>query len=277
MKQAIFLVTSLAGIKKLTFKQKIKMLLNENIQITVLLGMVQFDEYETAKQLIQSLVKSSRVQVTSLAELVSKKPGITVTAKDQFVADYREFEVKQFSATDNTDNVILRYVADGDIVAEEITDAAGQLITATKISQNRPVSAAVYEDGKQIGLLHYTDGKHDESLLLNGAGELVYRFIRHNRHVTYDYEMQRTSKMAFTNLISETDEKTDEVSYHLSEERPYYEVVDHVDFHRFNSIFEFYAEFISTEFADVPASLFIDLNDNPHFAAYLQQLLIFNY
>ncbi|ANZ62319.1 hypothetical protein [Secundilactobacillus paracollinoides] len=277
MKQAIFLVTSLAGIKKLTFKQKITMLRNDDIQITVVLGMVQFDEYEAAKQLIQTMVGAGRVIVMSLAELVRDKPGIAVAEKDQFTADYRDLDVKRFSAGDNTDDVILRYVAEGDIVAEEVVDADGRLITATKISQNQPVAAAVYEDDKQIGLLHYTDGKHDESLLLNGAGELVYRFIRHDHHVTYDYEMQRTSKMAFTNLISETDEKTDQVSYRLSEERPYYEVVDHVDFHRFNSIFEFYAEFISTEFADVPASLFIDLNDNPHFAAYLQQLLIFNY
>ncbi len=44
MKQAIFLVTSLAGLKKLTFKRKVKSLMNDQIQVTIILAMIQFDD-----------------------------------------------------------------------------------------------------------------------------------------------------------------------------------------------------------------------------------------
>lgn len=278
MKQAIFLVTSLAGLKKLTFKQKVKSLMNDQIQVTILLAMIQFDDYETARRLVQSLFKTKRLaqlNVVSLADLVTDEAGVDVAASEQFKADFEDLPLHRFEATNALERPTVRYVKNGEIVAEVKEDGNQQPLLKMRYADHQPISAAVYEAGKQFGILTYRDGKLAQALLLNQKGQVVYRFIRHAQTVNFAYTMGRTSKLKFTELISEEDDE-DRVVYQDSEEQMSYEVVGYQNYDRFDSVYSFYANLLE-KIIPADSGLFIDLNDNPELTPYLPQQLIFNY
>lgn len=278
MKQAIFLVTSLAGLKKLTFKQKVKSLMNDQIQVTILLAMIQFDDYEIARRLVQSIFKAKRLaqlNVVSLADLVADEAGVDVAESEQFKADFEDLPLHRFEATNALERPTVRYVKDGEIVAEVKEDGNQQPLLKMRYADHQPISAAVYEAGNQFGLLTYRDGKLAQALLLNQQGQVVYRFIRHARTVNFAYTMGRTSKLKFTELISEEDDEH-RVIYRDSEEQLSYEVVGYQNYDRFDSVYSFYANLLE-KIVPADSGLFIDLNDNPELTPYLPQQLIFNY
>ncbi|HBF74587.1 MAG TPA: hypothetical protein DDW71_04950 [Lactobacillus sp.] len=278
MKQAIFLVTSLAGLKKLTFKQKVKSLMNDQIQVTILLAMIQFDDYEIARRLVQSIFKAKRLaqlNVVSLADLVADEAGVDVAESEQFKADFEDLPLHRFEATNALERPTVRYVKDGEIVAEVKEDGNQQPLLKMRYADHQPISAAVYEAGNQFGLLAYRDGKLAQALLLNQQGQVVYRFIRHAQTVNFAYTMGRTSKLKFTELISEEDDEH-RVIYRDSEEQLSYEVVGYQNYDRFDSVYSFYANLLE-KIVPADSGLFIDLNDNPELTPYLPQQLIFNY
>lgn len=278
MEQAFFLVTSLAGLKKLTFQQKIKALLEEHVQITALLAIVQFDEYEIARQTLQAMIKpeqAAQFEIRTMAELVANTPGVALRAEDRFNDDFETLPSKQFATQTIANGTIHRYIDAGEIVAETVTDATQTPLMKTRLVDNQPVQSVVYEDQRPAGMMTYQDGVIEQAMLLNAQGELVYRFIRHQHPVTYAYDMGRTSKLVFTNLLSETDDQK-HVVYQATEDRADYEVIDHVGYHRFSDAYEFYAQLLQTTVPE-GAEIFIDLNDNPKLVEHLPQQLIFNY
>lgn len=278
MKQAIFLVTSLAGLKKLTFKRKVKSLMNDQIQVTIILAMIQFDDCEIARNLIHTLFNAKRLaqlKVVSLASLMADEPGIEVAADEQFHADFEDLPSRRFEATTALEWPTVRYIKDGEIAAEVREDNHQAPLLKIRYNDHQPIQAAVYEAGQQFGLLAYHDGQLAQALLLNQQGQVVYRFIRHTEPVNFAYTMGRTSKLKFTELISEEDEEQ-RVIYRDSEVQAYYEVVGYQNYDRFDSVYSFYANLLE-KVVPADAGLFIDLSDNPQLSPYLPQQLIFNY
>lgn len=274
MKQAIFWVTSLAGLRKLTFKQKVKSLMNDQIQITIVLAMVHFDQYAGAQRILQTLFHRSRldqINVVSLADLVADEPGIEVAADEQFSADFESLPAHRF----DSDGTTIRYIDNGEIVAEVSEDVNQNPVLKTRFADHQPIQSAAYHAGEQFGILSYTDGQLSQTLLLNQQGQLVTRFIRHTQPVSLAYTMGRTSKLAFTEMVAETD--TDQhVIYQSSEIQSYYEVVSYQNYDRFDSVYSYYASLLNNV-VTADSGLFIDLNDNPRLTPYLPQQLIFNY
>ncbi|MCH5462559.1 hypothetical protein HC026_04830 [Lactobacillus sp. LC28-10] len=274
MKQAIFWVTSLAGLRKLTFKQKVKSLMNDQIQITIVLAMVHFDQYASAQRILQGLFQRSRLDqlnVVSLADLVADKSGIEVAAGEQFSADFESLPTHRFDSEETT----VRYINDGEIVAEVSEDVNQNPLLKTRFVNQQPVQSAAYQAGEQFGILSYADGQLSQALLLNQQGQLVTRFIRHTQPVNLAYTMGRTSKLTFTDMVSETD--TDQhVIYQSSEVQSYYEVISYQNYDRFDSVYSYYASLLENV-VTADSGLFIDLNDNPRLTPYLPQQLIFNY
>ncbi|GAX05207.1 hypothetical protein IWT25_00511 [Secundilactobacillus pentosiphilus] len=278
MKQAIFWVTSLAGLRKLTFKQKVKSLMNDQVQVTIILAMIRFNHYEVARHLIEAQFQRSQLlqlNIVSLADLMADAPGIEVASEEQFKTDFEALPSHRFDAVDDTQQTIVRYIKGGEITAEVSEDLNQNPLLKTRFNNHQPVQSAVYAAGKQFGIISYQEGELAQALLLNRQGQLVTRFIRHTKPVSYVYTMGRTSKLAFTELVSETD-KGQHVIYQDSEVRSYYEVVSYQDYDRFDSVYSFYASLLE-KVAGADSGLFIDLNDNPKLTPYLPQQLIFNY
>lgn len=278
MKQAIFWVTSLAGLRKLTFKQKVKSLMNDRVQVTIMLAMIRFDHYERAHHLIEAQFQRSQMlqlNIVSLADLMADVPGIEVASEEQFKSDFESLPSHRFDVTEVTGLTTVRYIKDGEITAEVTEDANQNPLLKTRFNGHQPVQSAVYEVGKQFGILSYQEGELAQALLLNRQGQLVTRFIRHIKPVSYVYTMGQTSKLAFTELVSETD-KGHHVIYQDSEVQSYYEVVNYQDYDRFDSVYSFYANLLE-KVVGADSGLFIDLNDNPKLTPYLPQQLIFNY
>lgn len=278
MKTAIFLVTSLAGVKKLTFKQKIKALMNDHIQITIVLAIIKLDDNEMAKKLIQSLFHSGRLEqlnIISLASLMLDSEGIAVADNELFNDDFSSLPSHRFEPATALESTTIRYVKDGEIIAEVEQDGNDEPLLKTRFENHLPIQAVVYENGHQFGILNYQDGELSQSLLLNDDGQLVFRFIRHTKPVNFAYTMGRTSKLKFTELLSQEDEEQ-HIIYQASEKRPYYEVVDYANYDRFDSVYSFYAQLLQNVVSG-DEELFIDLNDNPQLTPYLPQQLIFNY
>lgn len=278
MKQAIFWVTSLAGLRKLTFKQKVKSLMNDQVQVTIILAMIKFDDYEGARRLIAALFQRSvldQLNIVSLADLMADEPGIEVAAEEQFNTDFETLPSHRFDAADASKQTTVRYIKDGEIVAETREDVNQNPLSKTRFNDHQPVQSAVYEAGEQFGIMSYHDGELAQALLLNQKGQLATRFIRHTQPVSFVYTMGRTSKLAFTELVSETD-KEQHVIYQDSEVQSYYEVVSYQNYDRFDSVYSFYASLLE-KVVGADSGLFIDLNDNPNLAPYLPQQLIFNY
>lgn len=278
MRQAVFLVTSLSGLRKTTFKNKVTTLVNEGVSVTVLFAMVRFDEFETARRQLKTTLKPgilAQVTTQSLADLISDAQGVALDASEVFQQDFLSLTEKQFDGVLENDQV-LRYVKDGEILGEVVKSAEGATLTMTRFSHNEPVQMAIYDEGHMVGLMDYDHGHLTQSLLLNGQDELVYRFIRHERQVNWLYSMGKTSKLQFSNQVPEVDDDTERVVYKESEQRPFYEVIDHVNYHRLGDLYEFYA-LILRSFDESGSDLFIDLDDNPDLVSYMPQQLIFNY
>ncbi|MFC6255177.1 hypothetical protein ACFP1H_11360 [Secundilactobacillus hailunensis] len=278
MKKAIFLVTSLTGVKKLTFKQKVASLMNDQVKVTIILAMISFDDYEVARHLIQSLFQANQLKqlnVVSLATLMADEPGIDIAVAEQFKNDFKALPAHRFEATNALERTTIRYIKNDEIVAEVKTDSNEVPLLETRFDNHQPVQSAVYEAGKQFGILNYQDGELAQALLLNQQGQLVYRFIRHTHQVNFAYTMGRSSKLAFTELIATEDEEH-HVVYQESAEQSYYEVVGYQNYDRFNTVYAFYANLLQ-QVVVADTGLFIDLNDGPQLTPYLPQQLIFNY
>lgn len=277
MKQAVFLVTSLAGVKKLTFKQKIKALLDEQAHVRIVLAMIKFNDYDTAERQIKRLFVGHEqlIELITLAKIVAQYQGVPVPTNEQFDSGFEQLPNHRFEPTQDMANPTVRYIQDDEIVAEVQLDENDQPLLKTKVENHQPVQTAVYENAHQFGLLEYEAGQLNQALLLNATGQLIFRFIRHQQPVTYAYTMGRTSKLAFTNILAEVDDDR-HVVYQATEQKAYFEVVDYQNYQRFDSVEAFYAQLLNQVVPD-DALLFIDLNDNPKLTPYLPQQLIFNY
>ncbi|WP_054655981.1 hypothetical protein [Secundilactobacillus silagei] len=249
--------------------------MTDQVQVTIILAMIQFNHYEGARRLMHDLFPAEQVaklKVVSLANLMSDAPGIEVTASEQFKSDFETLPAHRFEAAEG---VTVRYIKDGEITAEVNEDVNQKPLLKTRFDKHQPVQSAVYEAGREFGILSYDDDNNlSQALLLNQQGQLVTRFIRHTQPVNIAYTMGRTSKLVFTEMVSETEKG--HVKYQDSEVQAYYEVVSYQNYDRFDSVYSFYASVLEQVVA-ADSGLFIDLNDNPKLAPYLPQQLIFNY
>lgn len=279
MKEAIFLVTSLAGIRKSTFKNRVAMCLNEQGQVTVLLAMVRFNEFEPAKrQLAKTFKKKAldQIKIVTLADLVTNSQGVSLAAEEVFDQRFLTATEKVFEDPKNAANKVYRYVDAGQIFGEVVKDETDTSIEMTRFVDNQPIQTAVFDGDQMIGLLNYEDGELAQSLLLNSAGELVYRFLRHKRQVNWLYSFGRTSKLSLSNQMVEDDPKEPRIVYNTSEQKPYYEVIDHGAYHRLGDLYAFYALLLQA-LRKPGTELFIDIDDNQDLVSQMPQQLIFNY
>ncbi|MBT9671720.1 hypothetical protein GPK34_06715 [Secundilactobacillus kimchicus] len=279
MGQAVFLVTSLAGLRKTTFRNKVTALVSEGEDVTVLFAMVRFDEFEQAQRQLAITFKhhelGNHLHVQSLADLVKTSTGVALTPAETFNQDFLAFEQKTFDDAE-FGGTVDRYVKDGEIFGEVIKDTDGIPLKMTQFDHNEIVQSAIFEKGQLIGLMNFELGHLSQSLLLNSQGELVYRFIRHMRTVNWLYSMGKTSKLNFSNQVPDEDSPNNRVVYRASEKKPFYEVVDHVSYHRLGDLYEFYA-MVLRSFDQSGCQLFVDLDDNPDLVTHMPQQLIFNY
>lgn len=278
MDDAIFLVTSKAGVKKLNFKQKVQALLNDQIKVTIVLAMTTFDDYDTIKRYLKTLFKTqsyTMINVVTLASIAADKAGVALQPEEQFEANFESLPSRQFEANSLLTNKTVRYIDKSEIAGEVQLNASDQPLTKTAFSRYEPLNQAVYENGQLFGILAYEDGQVSQSLLLNRHGELVYRFVKRMTPTTYSYRMSHSAKLTFTDKIAETDDDKN-VIYHATEDQAYYDVLSYGDYQRFEDIYGFYAAILRTVVPE-RAVIFVDLNDNPSLTTYLPQQLIFNY
>ncbi|WP_243674362.1 hypothetical protein [Lentilactobacillus kisonensis] len=78
MQRAIFLVRSVQGIRKPTFRTRLISLINSNYQIVVLLAMTNFDDIWRAQREFQAVNLGSRqnIRVISLATFMPIRKGL---------------------------------------------------------------------------------------------------------------------------------------------------------------------------------------------------------
>ncbi|WP_055679720.1 hypothetical protein [Secundilactobacillus kimchicus] len=128
MGQAVFLVTSLAGLRKTTFRNKVTALVSEGEDVTVLFAMVRFDEFEQAQRQLAITFKhhelGNHLHVQSLADLVKTSTGVALTPAETFNQDFLAFEQKTFDDAE-FGGTVDRYVKDGEIFGEVIKDTDG--------------------------------------------------------------------------------------------------------------------------------------------------------
>lgn len=279
MKKAIFLVTSLAGLRKSRFKTRVNMCLSEKAEVTVLLAMVRFNEFAPAKQQLAKTFKKKaldQVNIVTLADLVATSQGVALTTEEAFDQRFLSATEKVFEDLDNPDNTIYRYVEAGQILGEVVKDKTDTTLAMTRFDVNQPVQTAVFQADQIVGLLNYVNGQLTQSLLLNNSGELVYRFLRHERQVNWLYSFGRTSKLALSNQMVEDDPKEPRIVYNTSDQKPYYEVIDHGAYHRLGDLYAFYALLLQA-LRQPGTELFIDIDDNQDLVSQMPQQLIFNY
>ncbi|AEB73887.1 hypothetical protein ACN50G_11355 [Lentilactobacillus buchneri] len=285
MGRAIFLATTIQGIRKATFRRQLLALINNQYQVVVLLAMTDFDEIWQAKREFSKIdlpKGTPSVRLISLADIYAEHDGVSLKAADFMDPDLsglQTFKAHQGKLP------VTRYIdADGNIVAETLfTEDNTRIHTLYFDKSSRISQINSYDDADRLfGIEKYVDDALTESLLLNAKGELVYRFTNYVKDQKVSYNVTPSSTIAAPQELSEIqDDKSnskDEMltAYEGQGKSTFTKALSYSDYHRYDDINAFYHQvLLNMNIED--ARTYIDIDNIVDASKYLPGKRIFNY
>lgn len=284
MKNAVFLVTALSDIKKESFGAQLAQLLTQGTAVGVILGNLDYAEVATAKWMINKLVgKNQQVSVTTLAEIFADDNGIELAPTAMRQVDDDTLTKREFD--EPTGIHLTRYLAGDALLKEVRMTSQGQLTDVTYYDDDQVEQVIYYEQAKPVVIANYRENTLQSSSLLNANGQLVYRFIRHTKSVRRLYNLNQASSLQLTDIReaqpkAPTTERQQAAAKNemsvVTEQADYYQVMNYVDFHKYEDIYAFYYHILQKMTLET-VNLFINIDHNVEMTAMMPNQLIFNY
>lgn len=285
MGRAIFLVTTIQGIRKVTFRRQLTSLVNNDFQVVVMLAMTDFDEVWQATREFKKIdlpVGTPHVRLISLADIYADRDGVSLKANDFVDPDLsklQEYDSHQGKMP------VSRYIDhDGNIVAETLFgEGAVRLHTLYFDNNSRIIQINNYDaQDRLFGIGKYVNDALDESLLLNAKGQLVYRFTNYIKNQKVSYSITASSTIAAPQDLNEIqDAKTKSNDDQLTTfegqgKEVFTKALSYSDYHRYDDINAFYHQvLLNMNIED--ARTYIDIDNIVDASKYLPSKRIFNY
>jgi len=284
MKNAVFLVTALSDIKKESFGARLTQLMTNGTAVGVILGNLDYAEVATARWMINKLVaKDEQVSITTLAEIFADDHGIDLAADAiKSVAD-DQLTKREFDEPNGMH--LTRFLAGDALLKETRTTPTGTLLDMTFYQDDQVTQIVYYEQARPVVIANYHDNRLQSSALLNQNGQLVYRFIRHTKPMRRLYNLNSASSLQLTDIReaqpkAPTTERQQTAAKNemsvVTEQAEYYQVMNYVDFHKYQDIYAFYHHILQKLALD-SVNLFINIDHNVEMTATMPNQLIFNY
>ncbi|GAA3201589.1 hypothetical protein [Lentilactobacillus kefiri] len=285
MGRAIFLATTIQGIRKATFRRQLISLVNNDFQVVVMLAMTDFDEIWQAKREFNKIdlpVDTPSVRLISLADIYADHDGVSLKADDFVDPDLsklQEYDSHQGKMP------VSRYIdKDGNIVAETLFgEGAVRLHTLYFDNNSRIIQINSYDDQDRLfGIGEYVNDTLDESLLLNAKGQLVYRFTNYIKNQKVSYNVTANSTISapqdLTEIQDTNTKSNDEAlkTYEGQGKEIFTKAISYSDYHRYDDINAFYHQvLLNMNIED--ARTYIDIDNIVDASKYLPSKRIFNY
>lgn len=239
MEPAVFLITALADVKKESFGTRLQTLLDQQIPVRLIFASLDFGEREAFDRLLKTLIGNHQpnVKVANLYDIFSTVSGVTMSTDTPTITEPNADRQQRVSHSDGTYDV--QYLQNEYLLATRRYFANDQLAEQQTYQDNQLIQRVFYGANAQIqAISNFNADGLKETLLLNGRGELVYRFVR--------------------------------------EQQPVYKVMDYVNFTPLSGVYDFYRQVLDqVNYQD--QRLYINVDHNVAFSAMLPDQLIFNY
>lgn len=284
MKNVIFLVTSIDGLRKQNFINQLKTLNNKEFETTILLAMTNFDEIWRAKESLDNLsrrFKLPNIKTITLFDIFGDRNGVELTSDDLLNVDLDKLTKYEDS---NQKDKITRYV-----------DGAGNIVAETNFNKDEvPITTSLYDENNRLkqvacfdkynqlfGIQKYIDGKLTETILLNDQQKVIFRFILHNEPMRITYTLGNNSVLSIPQDIMDENRIENNNSGSLIDvdaQSNYVrrEVINYTNYERYYNINSFYREILESLDSD-DSRIYVDIENITEFIAYLPNRIIFNY
>lgn len=281
MQRAIFLVRSIQGIRKPTFRTRLISLINSNYQIVVLLAMTNFDDIWRAQREFQAVNLGSRqnIRVISLADIYADQEGIALKATDYLAPDFSS--LKSYDSHSGK-LLVTRFVdEDGNIVAESLfSEASTRLHTILFDKNSRIIQINNYDSNDHLfGIEKYANDFLDESLLLNASGQLVFRFTNYLQSQKTTYNITDSSVVPLPAELTEVSGQKDDQAlkdYEAKGVSTITKATSYTNYRRYDDINAFYHQVLLNMDLE-NAQTYVDIDHLVEAAKYLPGKRIFNY
>lgn len=282
MKQAIFLVTTIQGIRKPTFLKQLLSLISDDYQIVVLLAMTDFDEIWQAEREIKLLrlrADLDGVRTISLADVYADHDGVALENSDYLTTD-----VSNLATHDSHSGKlrVSRYVDhDGNIVAETLfAEDETRLHTIFFDKNSRIIQINNYDHQNHLfGIEKFTDNFLEESLLLNAKSDLIFRFTNYVSPLKSSFAIASTSVIPLPQELTVIAGQKNDAAQKLYEgqgQTIVTKAISYSDYHRYDDINAFYHQVLMN--MDIEGvRTYLDINDIVDASKYLPGKRIFNY
>lgn len=282
MKRAIFLVTTIQGIRKPTFLKQLLSLINDKFEIAILFAMINFDEVWQAQREftdIQTREHLTGIRMITLADVYANHTGIPLKETEVLKPDLAKLIPYE---THSGKNKVTRYVnTDGNIVAEALFDEQGSRLHTIFFDDNSRIRQINnYNSQDQLtGIEKCQDDELVESLLLNAKSELVFRFTNYVIPQKVNYGVADTSLIPVPAGLSEIEKNSKEdplTHYEAKGQLTVTKATSYSDYHRYDDINAFYHQVLANLNTD-DARIYLDINNMIDASKYLPGKQIFNY
>lgn len=282
MKQAIFLVTTIQGIRKPTFLKQLLSLISDDYQIVVLLAMTDFDEIWQAEREIKLLrlrADLDGVRTISLADVYADHDGVALKNSDYLTTD-----VSNLATHDSHSGKlrVSRYVDhDGNIVAETLfAEDETRLHTIFFDKNSRIIQINNYDHQNHLfGIEKFTDNFLEESLLLNAKSDLIFKFTNYVSPLKSSFAIASTSVIPLPQELTVIAGQKNDAAQKLYEgqgQTIVTKAISYSDYHRYDDINAFYHQVLMN--MDIEGvRTYLDINDIVDASKYLPGKRIFNY
>ncbi|MGA3436428.1 hypothetical protein ACA590_16495 [Lactiplantibacillus plantarum] len=285
MEPAVFLITALADVKKESFGTRLQTLLDQQIPVRLIFASLDFGEREAFDRLLKTLIGNHQpnVKVANLYDIFSTVSGVTMSTDTPTITEPNADRQQRVSHSDGTYDV--QYLQNEYLLATRRYFANDQLAEQQTYQDNQLIQRVFYGANAQIqAISNFNADGLKETLLLNGRGELVYRFVREQQTVQRLFNMDQSANLQLTNVetarpVSTRGKKGAEATNHLmvvDREETVYKVMDYVNFTPLSGVYDFYRQVLDqVNYQD--QRLYINVDHNVAFSAMLPDQLIFNY
>ncbi|WP_283679133.1 hypothetical protein [Lentilactobacillus sp. Marseille-Q4993] len=278
--KAVFLLTSLDGIRKPNFSKQLTLLQEESAEIVIVVCQNRFDDIWKAEKEIKRVTEGKvDFELTTLYDIYANEKGVKLNSDDLVDLDLSTLSTYEGYQGQRDAK---RYVDDaGQIKAESLYDEDGALIHTVYFDEMANIIQVndYTRDGNLFGIDKYDDDYLTESLLLNKNGELIFRFSNQQSEKKVNYRLSSTSVIETpTQLLNATsdNEKSLIKDYEANLVKRVTKVVSYIDFKRYENISAFYNR-ILTAVNTEENRVYMDLDDSIEASKYLAGKQIFNY
>ncbi|CAM3240266.1 hypothetical protein [Lactiplantibacillus plajomi] len=283
MEPVVFLVTSLADVRKDRFGEKLHDLLDQGVAVKIIFADLDLLERAEFDHIIETLTAryDQAVTVESLYALFRLEKGAQLSA-NALVALAPGLQTKRVQLADGS--YYVRYLKDDQIMSNDYYLKDGRHYYQV-FYQNSQRQQVIFYGGQQRPrtVRNYRDDQAVETLLLNHAGELVYRFLHKRVMSQRRYNVSPASQLQLTKTIvpvtpgQQRKKKVDPQRTLTIVDEPITEtaVIDYVNSRQFDGLYDFYG-YVLTRFGS-QQRLYVSLADTVALTTELPNQLIFNY